>query len=142
MNAISTFSSYSVFSSVLTQCINIIKQSIGMGKVLFLIIAGKEDPERANIGLVNASRSAEAKRYDDLKVIFFGPSEEYITELNGPPLEAFTKLYNLGAIDSACVFIAERSGKKEKLESMGISLKPAGERISHYVNSGYTVLSF
>ena len=113
-----------------------------MGKVLFLIIAGKEDPERANIGLVNASRSAEAKRYEDLKVIFFGPSEGYITELKGPPLEAFTKLYNLGAIDSACVFIAERSGKKEKLESMGISLKPAGERISHYVNSGYTVLSF
>ena len=67
---------------------------------------------------------------------------EYITELNGPPLEAFTKLYNLGAIDSACVFIAERSGKKEKLESMGVSLKPAGERISHYVNSGYTVLTF
>jgi hypothetical protein len=113
-----------------------------MAKALFLILTGKENAARADLGLISASRSVERKRYDDLKVVFFGASEEYITELSGPALDAFKILYNAGAVDSACIAVAERLGKKEKLESMGIKLLPSGERIAHYVNDGYQVISF
>lgn len=113
-----------------------------MAKALFLILAGKENPARADLGMISASRSIDKKRYDDLKVIFFGASEEYITELSGPALDAFKILYNAGAVDSACIAVADRMGKKDKLESMGIKLLPAGERIAHYVNEGYQVISF
>jgi hypothetical protein len=113
-----------------------------MAKALFLILTGKENPARADLGLISASRSVDKKRYEDLKVVFFGASEEYITELKGPALDAFKILYNAGAVDSACIAVAERLGKKEKLESMGVKLLPAGERIAHYVNEGYQVISF
>ncbi len=113
-----------------------------MAKALFLILTGKENPSRADLGIISASRSVDKKRYEDLKVIFFGASEEYITELSGPVFDAFKVLYNAGAVDSACIAVADRLGKKEKLESMGVKLLPAGERIAHYVNEGYQVISF
>jgi hypothetical protein len=42
-----------------------------MAKVLFLIISGKEAPQKAELGIIVAARSVLAKRYEDLKVIFF-----------------------------------------------------------------------
>ncbi|HLH85357.1 MAG TPA: DsrE family protein [Thermoplasmataceae archaeon] len=113
-----------------------------MAKALFLIMSGKESPERANIGIMSAARSAEAKRYEDLKVIFFGPSEEYIANLSGQPLEFLRKLQAMNLVDSACVGVAERYGMKDKLVSLGFQLAPAGERIAYYVNKGYEVISF
>jgi len=43
------------------------------------------------------------KRYDDLKVIFYGPGEEYLTSINGQDLENFSYLLKNGHVDSACV---------------------------------------
>ncbi|MEM3675500.1 MAG: DsrE family protein, partial [Thermoplasmataceae archaeon] len=82
------------------------------------------------------------KRYEDLKVIFFGPSEEYIANLSGQPLELLRKLQSMNAVDSACIGVAERYGMKDKLISLGFQLSPAGERIAYYVNQGYEVISF
>ena len=113
-----------------------------MAKVLFLILTGKENPMRADLGIMSAYRSVDKKRYEDLKVIFFGASEEYLTELKGDALNAFKVLYSAGAIDSACIAVAERLGKKERLEEMGVKLLPSGERIAYYVNQGYQVISF
>ncbi|PSN84094.1 hypothetical protein B9Q01_02400 [Candidatus Marsarchaeota G1 archaeon OSP_D] len=113
-----------------------------MAKVLFLIISGKEAPQKAELGIIVAARSVLAKRYEDLKVIFFGPSQEYITKLSGQAKEHFEILLKNRAIDSACVNIAQNMGIKPELEALGVELLPAGERIAHYVNQGYQVITF
>lgn len=113
-----------------------------MAKALFLIMSGKEASAKADLGIISAARSLSAKRYDDLKVLFFGPSEEYITRLEGAVKEHFDILARNRAIDSACIAVAERAGIKQSLEQMGVSLLPAGERIAYYVNQGYEVISF
>lgn len=113
-----------------------------MAKALFLIMSGAEAPAKADIGIMSASRALEAKRYDDLKVLLFGPSEEYVTKLSGPIQESFKKLIDGKAIDSACVFIAKNSGVEDKMKEIGIELQPAGERLSYFVNNGYQVISF
>lgn len=90
-----------------------------------------------------AARSVKAKRYDDLKVMFYGPSEEYLAQLSGTALEHFNILMENKAVDSACVAIAKNSGGVDKkLEEMGVSLMPAGERLAYYVNNGYSVVTF
>jgi hypothetical protein len=113
-----------------------------MAKALFLIMSGADSPAKADLGIMSASRALEKNRYEDLKVLLFGPSEEYVTKLNGPIQEAFTKLVEGKAIDSACVFIAQNAGLEDKMKDFGIELLPAGERLSHFVNNGYQVISF
>ncbi len=113
-----------------------------MAKVLFLITSGEEAQEKANAGITMAARSVEAKRYEDLKVMFFGPSEKYLAKLTGPVLEHFKSLNAAGAVDSACVFIAKNSGVEQQLTDLGVKLLPAGERVSHFVNEGYQVITF
>ncbi|MDG7036620.1 MAG: hypothetical protein JRN37_05965 [Nitrososphaerota archaeon] len=111
-------------------------------KALFLLLSGKESPEKFRIGLRAAARSVAAKRYDDLKIVFFGPSEELIGELKDEDLQNFESLFKAGAIDSACIAEAQHYNVEEKLKNKGVVLGHAGERIAFYVNSGYTVISF
>ncbi len=111
-------------------------------KVLFLIMAGRDLPGRLSAALAMAANSLKAKRYEDLKVIFFGPSEEYLGELSGQDAENLRYLIDSGAVDSACVSVAEKMGVKEKLAALGLRLYPAGEALSKYVNAGYQVISF
>ncbi|BBE42323.1 hypothetical protein [Conexivisphaera calida] len=111
-------------------------------KVLFLIMAGRDLPGRLSAALAMAVNSLRASRYEDLKVIFFGPSEEYLGSLGGQDLENLRSLIDSGAVDSACVSVAEKLGVKEKLSALGLKLYPAGEALSKYVNSGYQVISF
>ncbi len=113
-----------------------------MSKVLFMITSGEEAKEKANSGIIMAARSVDAKRFDDLKVLFFGPSESYLTKLTGSALDHFRKLNEAGAIDSACVAIAKNGGFEQKLTDLGLKLLPAGERLAHYVNEGYQIVTF
>ncbi len=111
-------------------------------KVLFFIITGKENPERFSLALTIASRSAMNKRYDDLKVIFYGPAEDYLTSISGQDLENFNYLLKNGHVDSACVNYAAGKNIKDQLTKLGINLQPTGERLAYFVNQGYEVVTF
>lgn len=113
-----------------------------MSKVLFLIMSGADSPAKAELGIISAVRSLKANRYEDMKVIFYGPSEEYITKISGESAENVKYLIDSKSVDSACVAIANRSGIDLKLKMMGVELSPFGERLAHYINNGYQVISF
>ncbi len=113
-----------------------------MTRVLFLIMSGEESAAKVNGGITMALRSLEAKRYEDLKILLFGPSESYITKISGEVLENFKKLISLGAVDSACVYMAEKSNVESKISELGINLLPAGERLAYFINNGYEVITF
>ncbi|MCL4333351.1 MAG: hypothetical protein M1290_05020 [Candidatus Thermoplasmatota archaeon] len=113
-----------------------------MTKILFLLVAGKDFPERANLALMMVSRQIKAKRYEDVKVLLYGPSEEFVAELQGDAKEAFNEIVKAGALDSACSFIAKKYDIELKLQSMNVTLLPFGERLARYVNEGYEVITF
>jgi hypothetical protein len=113
-----------------------------MAKVLFLMMTGKEAPEKAGLALMTISRQIKAGRYEDSKVLLYGPSEEFVANLDGDSKEAFNEIVKAGALDSACVFIAKKLNLELKLQSMNVNLLPFGERLAHYVNNGYEVITF
>jgi len=106
-------------------------------KVLFVIMSD----EKMDLALTLAARSLDARRYEDLKVVFFGPSQERLLRLPEPSRQAFEALRSAGAVDSACVNYAKARGIEEELSKV-VKLMPAGERIAHYVNSGYVPMVF
>ena len=133
------FNGYLPYVSLL----NILKSLSGnMTKVLFLLMTGKEAPEKAYLSLLTVSRQIKAKRYEDAKVLLYGPSEEFVANLEGEGKEAFNEIVKAGAVDSACVFIAKKFDVELKLKSMSVDLLPFGERLAHYVNNGYEVITF
>ena len=113
-----------------------------MSKVLFLIVSGKESEEKVNSALISAARIVKSKRFDDFKLLFFCPSEEYIAHLHGEAVDAFRSLVEEHAIDSACSAVAQKKKVDETLSSIGVNLAPFGERLAYFVNMGYTIITF
>jgi len=108
-------------------------------KVLILVVS---DGEKGKMGLRLARGSIKHKRYDDLKIYFFGPSEKMITELEGEDKELLNELIKMNVVDGACIGYAKKLGIEKKLEELNVSLLPANERVAFYINNGYTVLTF
>ncbi len=65
-----------------------------MTKVLFLVVSGGD--EKMDLALTMAANAVTKKLYEDLKVIFFGPSEERLLKLEGPAKDNFEKLLSGG----------------------------------------------
>ena len=98
--------------------------------------------ERAAPQYYNSPGQIKAKRYENATVLLYGPSEEFVANLEGEGKEAFDEIVKAGAVDSACVFIAKKFDVELKLKSMSVDLLPFGERLTHYVNNGYEVITF
>ena len=98
--------------------------------------------EKFDFAMTMAYNTMKAKRHEDFKVIFFGPSQKRLAQLDGKLKDMFQEMLANKAIDSACINVASAMNIKPELEKMGLSLMPAGERVSYYVNQGYEVISF
>ena len=98
-----------------------------MEKVLFLIMSGEKDKEKANLGLNISARSHQNHRYEDVKVLLYGESEDYVTKIKDEKAaEAFKYLTDNKLIDSACIYIAKMYNIEDSLKNLSVSLEPAG----------------
>jgi len=105
-------------------------------KILVIITSGKENREKAIVGLNFALHTTI-----DTKLILFGASEQLATE--DDEVKGFIKqLIEKKIMPTACVGIADRNNIKEKLIEMKIDLKPVGSVISDYVKEGYAPITF
>jgi len=111
-----------------------------MKKTLFYIISGEMD--KAKMGLMVARRSAEFKRFGDVKVILQGPSEKLLLDESPEVKENLDFLIKNHNIDSACKFVAEKMNITEPILKRGVELKPAGERLAALINDNYVPLVF
>jgi hypothetical protein len=110
-----------------------------MVKVLLLIMSGDE---KADLSVRFAYRSLEDNRFEDLKVIFFGPSQKRIVSYEGEMKKMLEELRRRGAIDAACINVAKSLGIEKNLEDLGVNLVPVGNRIAYFLEKGYQVISF
>jgi len=108
-------------------------------KVVFLVMSGDD---KLGLAIRMAYNSVKNKRYEDLKVLFFGQSQKAITTLQGDMRNMLQELIQNHVVDSACVGVAENMGIKDTLLNMGVRLTPMGETLSKYVNEGYEVITF
>ncbi|WP_243670998.1 hypothetical protein [Vulcanisaeta sp. JCM 16161] len=63
-----------------------------MAKVVFLIMS---DDVKMDLALTMAANTVDTNRYEDFKVIFWGPAQERLLRLEGPAKDNFEKLLRL-----------------------------------------------
>ncbi len=63
-----------------------------MSKVVFLIMS---DDVKMDLALTMAANTVGTNRYEDFRVIFWGPAQERLLRLEGPAKDNFEKLLRL-----------------------------------------------
>jgi len=112
-------------------------------KLLVIVLAGRNDVDRARQGLVFAKNS---KRFlSEVHVLFFGPGVQLLdpSEKNYSDMEAF--LGDLGRLNvgvSACVSNVHKYGLDERLDRKLVVAEEAAFLISDHVKKGYQTISF
>ena len=109
-------------------------------KVFALVCSG--DREVAlEVGLVYPFNAAKKGWMDEVKVIFFGPSEKVVA--NDAEVQARVKeILEQGVEVLACKWCADRMGITGKLEAVGIKVEYVGSIISDLLKEGWASLSF
>ena len=110
-----------------------------MSSKLLMIIATGEN-EKALTGLMYASKALSEGWMDDVKVIFFGPSERLLIED-----EMIAKTAKeIGAVEKpiACKYISDREGISEKIQDLGLQVEYVGTIISDLLRDGYVPMVF
>ena len=72
---------------------------------------------------------------DDVKIIYFGPSEQLIYN-DIDVANAAIELASMGE-SYACKAISDRDGISEKIDSMGVKVEYVGSIISEHIKQGY-----
>ena len=98
-------------------------------KLLIVIATG--DKAKALTGLMYARNALRRGWLDDVKVVYFGPSERLMVE-DADVASAAIEVAGLGEA-YACKAISDR----EKIDSMGVRVEYVGSIISDYVKQGY-----
>lgn len=102
-------------------------------KVLVIIATGEK--EKAITGLMYAKNAAKNNWLDDLKVVFFGPSEKLITE------DKEIAEYALEIADlcetMACKYISDKEDISDEIKEKGVKIEYVGSIISDFIKEGY-----
>lgn len=103
-------------------------------KLLVVIATGSK--EKAIAGLMYARNAIRNRWLDDVKVVFFGPSEQLAAACDDK-LAFFVK--EVVALTScfACKAISDEKGVSEKLAKVGIKVEYVGTVISNLIREGY-----
>jgi len=103
-------------------------------KALFIMSTGEN--EKALTGLTFAYFSKVQGWFDDVKVVFLGPTERLLVEDENIKKVAM----DMVELDPpvACKMISDQQGISDKLEEMGLTVSFVGDIISGFVKDGYT----
>ena len=105
-----------------------------MGSKLLVIIA-TGDKEKALAGLMYARNVLKNKWLDDVKVVFFGPSEKLVTLHD--EIVWFIKDITTRCDCFVCKAISDKEGLSERLEEAGVKVEYVGTIVSNAIKEGY-----
>jgi hypothetical protein len=94
-----------------------------------MVITVVSDDEKFDDAIAFVYRSWTHRQFDDVKLLFFGPSQRRLAKLDGDLMKMINKLA-AGVVNSACIRYAEGHGIAEELARRGIKLAPYGERLA------------
>jgi hypothetical protein len=108
---------------------------------MFAILASDNREIALEVGLVYPLNAARNKWLDEVKVIFFGPSEKlaaYDAEVQG----RIREIQELGVEVLACKWCSDRMNITDRLEAAGIRVVHVGSIISGLIKDGWAQLTF
>ena len=112
-------------------------------KALVMILSGGNDSAKVNLGLNFAWRTKNGGAFEDVKLVFFGPGEEFIAKTDDKEiLEAYEQVLANNIVPHACVAIAEGYGIAPILTSKKMELVHAGQAIAGFMADGYQPITF
>lgn len=103
-------------------------------KLLVVIATGNK--EKAVAGLMYARNAIRNRWLDDVKVVFFGPSEQLVSACDDK-LAFFVREITALTNCFACRAISDEKGVSEKLAEVGIEIEYVGTVISDLIKEGY-----
>lgn len=103
-------------------------------KLLVIIASG--DREKVLTALMYAKNTIKYGWLEDVRVIFFGPSENLLVDDTDVTSSA-SELSGLGK-PVACKFLSDRDNISERIESLGITVDYVGTIIADLLKDGYT----
>ncbi|MHB1440691.1 MAG: hypothetical protein ACYCSO_06605 [Cuniculiplasma sp.] len=111
-------------------------------KIIFIISSGESEKEKALTGLRMAINMKQKNRVSDVRILFFGPSQEMIAKGGEPIDDMLKEATEAGVYKTACVFIAKSKNISDSLISKNINLEPAGEVLANALKEGYVPITF
>ena len=112
-----------------------------MATKVFVILSTADREVALEVGLIYPLNAAKNKWMDEVKVIFFGPSEKvaaYDSEVQG----RIKELQSYGVEVIACKWCADRMKITTILEEAGIQVVGVGPVISQLLKDGWVSLTF
>ena len=100
-----------------------------------LVIIATADREKAIAGLMYARNVLKNKWLDDVKVVFFGPSEKLA--VFDEKIKWFIKEITDKGACFACKAISDEAGVSERLQEVGVEVEYVGTIVSDAVKEGY-----
>ncbi len=112
-----------------------------MASKVLVIISSADREVALEVGLPYPLNAAKNQWLDEVKVVFFGPSEK----LAGSDMEVQLKIKELqehGVEVMACKYCSDRMDISKLLEKQGIKVIYVGPVISQLIKDGWATLSF
>ncbi len=103
------------------------------GKVL--VIIATENREKILTAIMYAKNTAKYGWLEDIRVVFFGPSEKVLAQ-DREIAERAGELINLTR-PVACKYIADADDTSNEIAKLGIDVEYVGELIADLVRQGY-----
>jgi len=111
-------------------------------KLLVIITAGENEIYKFR-SAVSISMNIKKKSYmDDVKVVFFGPSEKLLASDNAEILNLFKDLKNTGIEIFACKNVSDNFSITPKLIDLGLNVTLIGKIVTDLLKDGYIPLTF
>jgi len=105
------------------------------------VVTVVSDDEKFDVAVTFVYRSWMHRRFDDVNLLFLGPSQRKLARLEGELMKMVDELVTAGVVDSACVRYAESHGIADELAKRRIKLASYGERLASLLKEGYPYLS-
>lgn len=102
-------------------------------KLLVIIATGEK--KKALAGLLYARNAQANKWLDDVKVVFFGPSEQLMVQDEDVMAEAI-EMASMGEI-FACKALSDRYKVSDAIEELGVRVEYVGTIVSDFIKDGY-----
>ena len=100
-----------------------------------LVIVATGDKEKAQTALMYAGNAIKRGWLDDVKVVYFEPSERLVVE--DPILSDQAREIAEAGGSIACKYISDRDGVSEEIEKLGVQVEYVGTIVSDLIKDGY-----
>ncbi len=102
-------------------------------KLVIIIATG--DREKALTGLMYAQNAIKYNWLDDVKLIYFGPSERLLT--TDEEVRETAKTLSKSSTCYACKFLSDQDGISNAVAELGVKVEYVGTILSNFIKEGY-----